>query len=237
MSNRDYIEKYKDSDEVTATYFAVRDRSGKAVLVDGIVNPLKIDNRQAASVADQQGNTPHCAAYSIANLCEALLWKRTGRLVNLNADQIYAHAKMIDGDPDTEGTFLECAIRSAMKLGGFANPEKLKIGFLNNDGSDAAVEAFKYLMHKYDFVHCGFDITDGWYRCDEKNPRVSHTPNGLGGHAVLGVGYDQEGAYIQNSWGKEWGAKSFAVVPWDVFKKELMYCCYVQNCFDGMEEG
>ena len=28
----------------------------------------------------------------------------------------------------------------------------------------------------------------------------------------------------------------FAVVPWDVFKKEFMYGCYLQNCYDGLAE-
>lgn len=237
MSNREYIEKYGDEDEIIKTWFQVKDRSGNTVNVDGIVNPLKIDNRQMASVTDQQGSKPHCAGYSIANMAEAISWKRTGRLVNLDADQIYAHAKMIDGDENGEGTYLECAIKAAAKLGGIANAENLKIGFLYSDGTDKTVEQLKYLVHKYDFVHAGFNITTGWYSCGRADPVIKHTGINLGGHAVLVVGYDQQGAYIQNSWGTEWGSKGFGILPWDCFKKEAMYFCYLQNEYDGLNEG
>ena len=237
MSNKEYIEKYKDEDEVIKTWFQVRDRSGNTVDVTGIVNPLKVDNRQLASVTDQQGSTPHCAGYSIANLAEAVIWKRTGRLVNLNADQIYAKAKTMDGDADSEGTYLEYAIKAALDLGGIANPEKVKTGFLYNDRTDSTVEALKYLVHKYDFVHAGFSITTGWYSCNQSDPVIKHTSIPCGGHAVLVVGYDQDGAYIQNSWGPEWGSKGFGVLPWAAFKQEAMYFCYLQNVYDGLNEG
>lgn len=112
--NRYYIEKYKDFDKIIKTYYQAKDKLGRIVNVDGIVNPLKIDNRQLASVTDNQGQTPHCAAYSICNWAEAILWKRTGRLINLNADQVYAKAKELDGSPNSDGTWLEYAIKAAV---------------------------------------------------------------------------------------------------------------------------
>ena len=45
MSNAEYINKYKDQDEIIRTWFQVKDRAGKVVDVNGLVNPLKIDNR------------------------------------------------------------------------------------------------------------------------------------------------------------------------------------------------
>jgi hypothetical protein len=129
MSNKYYIEKYKDFDEIIKTYYNAKDSSGKYVNVDGIVNPLKVDNRQLASVTDNQGNTPHCAAYSICNWAEAVLWKRTGKLINLNADQVYALAKQLDGSVESEGTWLEYAIKAAMQLGSFETTN-MKIKFM-----------------------------------------------------------------------------------------------------------
>lgn len=52
---------------------------------------------------------------------------------------------------------------------------------------------------------------------------------------MVAVGYDQQGAYIQNSWGTGWGSKGFGILPWDAFMQELIYCCYLQNCYDGLE--
>lgn len=37
----------------------------------------------------------------------------------------------------------------------------------------------------------------------------------LGGHAVCGIGYNDEGLVIVNSWGKNWGNQGFATICWD----------------------
>ena len=44
--NEKLIEKYKDFDKVIKTYYQAKDHNGKLVNLDGIINPLKIDNRQ-----------------------------------------------------------------------------------------------------------------------------------------------------------------------------------------------
>ena len=45
MSNQEYINKYRDDDEIIKTWFQVRDRQGHIYNIDGIVNPMKVDNR------------------------------------------------------------------------------------------------------------------------------------------------------------------------------------------------
>lgn len=52
------------------------------------------------------------------------------------------------------------------------------------------------------------------------------------GHAILACGYDYNGVYIQNSWGKNWGSKSFALIRWDAFLDQFMYGCYIDNLYD-----
>lgn len=232
--NERIIEKYKDFDKIIKTYYQAANHNGKLVNIDGVVNPLKCDNRQQCAPTDDQGNTSQCAAYSICNWAEALLWKRTGKIANLNAEQVYAGAKQIDGMKNEDGTMLEYAIQSALKLGGFQNTSKMKIQFLYNDKTTRTIEMLKFLIHKYDFVHAGFNIYEGWFKCDSNNYKVKHSGACAGGHAVLICGYDTEGVYIQNSWGKEWGACGFAVVPWDVFINDFMYGCYLQDVFDGI---
>lgn len=231
MSNKYYIEKYKDFDDIIKTYYKAEDVNGKIVDIKGIVNPLKIDNRQQCSVTDQQGNTPHCAAYSICNICEALIWKKTGKLINLNADQVYAKAKTLDGAVNDEGTYLEYAIQAALQLGGF-NGSKIKVNTAYNDRTDKTVELLKFLIHKYDFLHAGFMISEGWYGASSKNPYAIAKGSSLGGHAVIICGYDQTGVYIQNSWGQEWGSMGFAIVPWNDVKSTLMYVAYLDGSLD-----
>lgn len=236
-SNKYFIEKYKEFDEVIKTYYQAKDHNGKTINIDGLVVPLKIDNRQQFSVIDNQGQTPHCGAFSIAGIIEALIWKRTGKLINLNANQIYAKAKTIDGMINQDGTSLEAAIKAALQLGGLDEYSKnIKLGFVYNDGTDNMQFIIKRLLHKYEFLHAGFAITDGWYKCNNYNYKISHGCINYGGHAVVIVGADTEGVYIANSWGKEWGAKGFAIIPWNVFKQEFMYACYLQNCFENWKE-
>lgn len=236
-TNKYYIEKYKDFDTVIKTYYEAKDHNGKTIKIDGLVTPLKIDNRQYYSVIDNQGQTPHCGAYSIAGIVEALIWKRTGRLINLDANQIYAKAKQIDGMINQDGTNLESAIKAAMQLGGLDEySNNIKLGHIYNDRTDNMQFYIKRLLHKYEFLHAGFLITEGWYQCTNRNYYIKHGRINYGGHAVVIVGADTEGVYIANSWGKNWGATGFAIMPWNVFKQEFMYACYLQNCFDNWKE-
>lgn len=78
--NRQLIEKYKTEKIVIQTYYS--DQNGK--LVEGIVNPLRIDNRQLMSPTDNQGSIPGCAGWSACTLAESLYWKKTGKLVQLD---------------------------------------------------------------------------------------------------------------------------------------------------------
>lgn len=237
--NRYYIEKYKDFDKIIATKYQMKDSSGKTIDIDGIVNPLKIDNRQMFSVIENQEEKPHCAAYSVCGIVESLIWKRTGKLINLNADQVYAKAKQLDGDINSDGTYLECAFKAALELGGLGkHSNDVKLGFLyNTQPIDVLKQQVKYLLHKYDFLEAGFMITDGWYNAGPSTKyKVYHGRYEYGGHAVVIVGADEECAYIANSWGSSWCAKGFCMLPWDVFKKEFMYACYLQNCFNDWHE-
>lgn len=58
-------------------------------------------------------------------------------------------------------------------------------------------------------VHAGWDDVD---------PRTGIIPfkgEMLGGHAFAIIGYDTEGFWIQNSWGKDWGRAGFARIAYD----------------------
>lgn len=229
-SNKYFIEKYKEFDEIIKTYYQAKDYNGNIINIDNIVTPLKIDNRQLCSVTDNQGQTPHCASFSICNICEALIWKKTGKLINLDAHQVYAKAKEIDGMINQDGTNLESAIKAAIQLGGFEEQSKnIKIGFLYNNRQNSLETQIKRLIHQKNLLHGGFLIHDGWYKVTNKNYIIQDGRINYGGHAVVICGYDETGLYIQNSWGKEYGSNGFVILPWNLVKKQLMYCCYIEN--------
>lgn len=235
MTNRELVAKYKNDKILLKTYYT----DSKGINIDGVVVPLKIDNRQEYSVIDDQGITSECTCYSICGICEALIWKRTGKLINLNAEHVYALAKSKDGNINMDGTYLENAIDAAIELGGFSSELKnLKIGYFRNTGQsiNQLKTTIMHLLHKYSFLHAGFAITSGWMSCTNDNYMITHTTQSLGGHAVVICGGDQTGVYIANSWGTKWGAKGFAILPWDLVQRELMYICYLQNCFDNLHD-
>ena len=206
-------------------------KDGRGQIIDFVVNPLKIDNRQLCSPTDDQGSTPSCTGYSCAQLLESVYWKFTGKPIQLDAKQIYKKAKTIDGNPKNDGTTLEAAMTSALMLCGFDSEKWSVEKFFKTDDISKSIETVKFLIHKYDFLLGGFHISSGWERASKTNCFVQKTKKDLGGHCVLICGYDQHGFYIQNSWGKKWGAMGFAIVDWERFAEEFVYCAWVSPIF------
>jgi hypothetical protein len=228
-TNEELINKYKNEKIILTNLYEHPNKYGKYEPVKGIVNPAKIDNRQIFSVADNQGDLPACAGYSACQIAESIYWKQTGKLVQLNAEQVYAKAKEIDGDVKSDGTYLECALQAAINLCAFPKSKNLKVKTFQNTHDDTTKETLKFLIHQNDFIQLGANITDAWYKVNNKNFKIQESNNYLGGHAFCGVGYDSDGLYIQNSWGKDWGAKSFAIWPWKLVLKDLYYAAFVSE--------
>ena len=183
---------------------------------------IQIDNRQLCSPTDQQGDSPHCVAYSACSMIESKYWKQNGIPIQLDAHLVYAKAKEIDSMQEINGTYPEAAIKAAIELGGLPKSSKVKTYYNTKD--ERYIKTMKHLIHKYDFVLGGFMIDEEWYKIEKgKWEILKQSKNTLGGHCVLIVGYDTKGVYIQNSWGIDWGAKGFARISWDIFLKEFMY--------------
>lgn len=233
MTNQDFIDAYEKDDKIISDYYHWKNSNGKTVELTGIINPLRIDNRQLMSPTDNQTTTPHCAAYSAATLAESIYWKRTGILKQIDSHQVYALAKRLDGEVKEEGTYLEYALKAAIQLGAFENPQDVKIGLFYNDKTDNTIETTKFLIHKYDFLQVGFRIDEGWYDVTNNNYFITPRGRGLGGHAVNLVGYDTDGVYVLNQWGTKWGANGYAIMKWDVYLQQLMYGAYVKNAYDS----
>lgn len=92
-TNKEMISKYKVDDTILESFF----KNDKNQNVTGMVFPLRIDNRQYCSPTDYQGSKPSCCGYTTAQILESLNWMKTGKVIQFNADQIYAKAKETDG--------------------------------------------------------------------------------------------------------------------------------------------
>jgi hypothetical protein len=191
--------------------------SESLVLPDGFVSPRKIDNRDLCLQSSNQGNTPQCAAYSAAGFIEVLDWKIKGHPKQIDPYPLYKEAKTIDGDPSGEGTTLEAITQAALRLKLIDGQVKL----FRND-----FNLIKYTIHRYGSCILGFMITNEWNYTSTKTGRISDfgiKSVKLGGHAIYGCGFDQEGLYIQNSWGPDWGLYGFALIPWKQVAQQFVY--------------
>ena len=179
----------------------------------------------AATRTEDQGSTPKCAAFSASSYAENLLWRRSGVIPDdIDPHALYAYAKTVDGDPGGDGTTLDAVLRALVAKGCFPGTCRARI-VTSTFGVKAAV-------HRYGTCLLGMNISNEWYRgnsdiCDADAPAV-------GGHAVQGVGYDQEGCWIQNSWGAGWGQGGFARIGWRAFCRQFMYGAYLEGALEGM---
>ena len=224
--NEDVVKRYKNDNILHGDYY--KNSSKVAVPATGVF-PIKIDNRQLCSPTDYQGDKPYCVGYSCAQLLEALIWKYKGVLKNLDAAQIYAKAKEKDGKMDVGGTYVDLGLNCAMKLVEGEYPF-LRDWFMVRVTRDRSTGALKRVIHTNDLAIAGFKVTEDWYDVGDKTDYLIKG-NGpvIGGHAVLICGFDDIGVYVQNHWGKEWGAKGFAILPWFVYQKQLMQLCWLEN--------
>lgn len=65
-------------------------------------------------------------------------------------------------------------------------------------------------------VHAGWSVKPHKGAIKHKTlPVIEASAEGYGGHAFALVGYNEVGFIVQNSWGKKWGARGFAVLPYE----------------------
>ena len=181
---------------------------------------------------ENQGSKPWCAAYSAAAFAENVRWRRDGYYKEVDPAPVYAHAKTIDGDPDGDGTYLECALEGLKAGKVFGADCKVKQIGGTIFGFGDPLREVKHAIHKYGCALAGFDITGDWFNVGSKGVIDKCAGASQGGHAVLICGFDPGGVIIQNSWGPRWGHDGFAYVTNAVFNKKFMYASVLTGVFN-----
>jgi hypothetical protein len=196
------------------------------LLLDGYCTP-----------AEDQGATPRCAAFAASNFAESVLWRVNGRPVSVDPAPLYAHAKTLDGDPDGEGTYLECALEALKAKGWF--PRNCQVRTFGNSffgyGEASGLDEVKFAVHRYGCCVAGFNITDEWF--SPKRAVVAGGPGHecQGGHAVLICGYDAGGVLVMNSWGAGYGRDGKVYVANRAFERQFMYGAVLTKVMDGLD--
>ncbi len=65
-------------------------------------------------------------------------------------------------------------------------------------------------------------VHQGWFNRLGRNKEIIKSDSIQGGHAFTIVGYNNEGFWIQNSWGKTWGDKGTALWKYDDWAQNIM---------------
>jgi hypothetical protein len=185
------------------------------------IAPNRIDHRDLCLPTDYQGNTSECVGYTVAGYLEVKHWQKKHFPIQYDASAIYAEAKRIDPF-DEEGTQLQYGIQAAKNIG-YIKGDPYYIG--------ASEKSLKFAILEYGVCLGAFNITSAWNIQNKMTGRIAekYYSQFIGGHAVLICGYDKEGVYIHNSWGKRWGTYGFGLLPWASFKKQFVYGAVIEN--------
>ncbi len=181
--------------------------------------------------AENQGSLPYCAAYAASSFAENVRWRRDGYHRDVDPVPLYRYAKTIDGDPDGDGTYLECALEALLAKGVFDRSVcSVKVVRGPLWGACSGLDDLKYVVHRYGSCIAGFEIDSSWY--SPRNGVVRGGGTTEGGHAVTVAGYDGGGVLVLNSWGADYGRDGFVYVPNDVFGRQFLYAAVLTHCLD-----
>lgn len=190
--------------------------------------PVAVDNREYCTAIEDQGSKPWCAAYTAAAFAENVLWRKNGRITQIEPDWIYKYAKAHDGDPNGDGTTLDCVLEALRDRKVF-DPKVCRVRTVYGETD------VKAAIHRFGCFLGGFNITEEWYDLAKRGVEnvTGRSAASLGGHAVLVCGYNAGGVWIENSWGEDWGKGGFGFIEWPAFRQQFMYGTVLTNCLDG----
>ncbi len=99
-------------------------------------------------------------------------------------------------------------------------------------------------LHETGVLYATLMVHAGWHKPEKPVKTYSYLRDGKtkrislpviqrkgradGGHAIAIVGYTRDGFIIQNSWGKKWGNKGFALLPYEDWMLHASDCWVVQ---------
>lgn len=177
-----------------------------------------------------QGDKPHCVGYSTASLKMHQEFKEHKKYYMFDPDWLYHECKKIDGY-NGDGTYIRVALKIIQERGYLAKAERYKLKKDTSFKIEKYVRLTSKQQIKEALYHVGpvvFGITvDESIYAPVRG--IVPEPQGrtLGGHAMIIVGYDDNkkclgsrGAFrIKNSWGRDWGSRGFAWLPYSHFDK------------------
>jgi hypothetical protein len=214
----------------------LRDRMYEPALID---LEKKIDRPQlpANEILDQ-GQEGACTGFALAATINLLSQRSEGSL-RASPRMLYEMAKLHDEweGENYEGSSVRGAIRGwhdngvtsegswpfVMGKPGRLTIKRAKEGRSNTVGAyyrvRPVVSDYHAALNEAGVIVVSAQVHSGWNNPRKKIPFRKRTE---GGHAFAVVGYDEEGFWVQNSWGSSWGDGGFALWTYEDWARNVM---------------
>jgi len=211
-----------------------RDRMYEPTLVEvPTFRDLKSYQKIQVPILDQ-GTEGACTGFGLATVVNYLLRTRKQKPSDMavSADMLYRLARRYDEWPgeNYDGSSARGAMKGWHKHGvcataTWSSAKKRLTAKVSDEAIHNPLGAYYRVNHK-DLVamHCAItetgilyataNVHEGWDKVTKKGI-IPLREEMLGGHAFAIVAYDDQGLWIQNSWGGDWGMEGFARISYD----------------------
>jgi len=214
----------------------IRDISYKGQTV---VLPKSVDLTANCSPVENQGSLGSCTANALVGILEYNEPKDSA-FVDLSRLFIYYNERALEGNVNYDsGAMIRDGIKTLAKCGVcdekiwpyiiskfrekpnkkcYQDAKKRKI--ISYATMDTLLEMKQCLADGFPFAF-GFTVYESFESQEVADTGIATLPEPgerpIGGHAVVGVGYDDDKQMIKvrNSWGKDWGQKGYFYLPYE----------------------
>ena len=178
-----------------------------------------------------QGQEGACTGFGLAAVINLLLAKR-GSERRVSARMLYEMAKKFDEweGEDYSGSSCRGAISGWYSLG--VCSEDLAPYHFGESGWNLTIKQAKdarktapgayyrirkrlsdyhAALNEVEAIYVSARVHEGWWKQNIQDGRIPYSSDWIGGHAFAIVGYNDEGFWVQNSWGESWGNNGIAL--------------------------
>jgi len=184
-----------------------------------------------------QGQEGSCTGFGLAAVIDGLIReadrRHDGRAITVSTRMLYEMARRYDEWPGESYAGSSCrgAIKGWYNMGVcreefYPNGTESDEGFTVAAAKDARnntigayyrlggrISDYHSALAEVGAIFCSANVHEGWEKnqVDSRTGLIPFREKSIGGHAFAIVGYDDQGFWIQNSWGKSWGKEGTAL--------------------------